>query len=201
MQSRVMLAGGRLRFISKSLAGRSLVRIVEEELIAVGIIDHQEPVAPPAFLDRSALAFEISPQRIEGRHRGLVGLRLDVQGDEHQPSAELLGPLAGKDERAALPLHLGDERLAVLLEAPGAREAETVHVEADRCVDIGHVEDGAGEPVGHRLEARSPRMKTTFFMRLEFYTPLMSSWLMRTQNRSSRSSRRDRTAGEHGMRR
>src|SRR5215470_11921862 len=40
--------GGRLRFISKSLAGCSLVRIVEEELIAVGIIDHQEPVAPPA---------------------------------------------------------------------------------------------------------------------------------------------------------
>src|SRR5258708_5160671 len=145
---------------SLSLAGSSLVRIVEEELIAVGIIDHQEPVTPPAVLDRSALGFELSPQRIEGRDRGLVGLRLDVQGDEHQPFADLLGPLAGKDERAALPLHLGDERLAVLLEAPGAREAETVHVEADRCVDIGYVEDGAGEPVGHRLEARSPRMKT-----------------------------------------
>ena len=152
--------GGRLRFISKSLAGCSLVRIVEEELIAVGIIDHQKPVAPPAVLDRSALGFELSPQRIEGRDRGLVGLRLDVQGDEHQPFADLLGPLAGKDERAALPLHLGDERLAVLLEAPGDREAETVHVEADRCVDIGHVEDGAGEPVGHRLEGRSPRMTT-----------------------------------------
>jgi hypothetical protein len=29
-----------LRFISSSIAGRSLVRIVEEELIAVGIVDH-----------------------------------------------------------------------------------------------------------------------------------------------------------------
>src|SRR5204862_1623244 len=43
----------------------------------------------------------------------------------------------------------GDERLAALLEAPGVREAETVHVEADRRVDMGHVEDGTGEPVGH----------------------------------------------------
>ena len=46
MQSRHAGAAGRLRFISNNLAGRSLVRIVEEELIAVRIIDHQEPVAP-----------------------------------------------------------------------------------------------------------------------------------------------------------
>jgi hypothetical protein len=37
---------GRLCFISSNLAGCSLARIVEEELIAVGIIDHQKPVAP-----------------------------------------------------------------------------------------------------------------------------------------------------------
>jgi hypothetical protein len=36
----------RLCFISSNLAGRSLARIVEEELIAVEIIDHQKPVAP-----------------------------------------------------------------------------------------------------------------------------------------------------------
>src|SRR5215475_9616369 len=37
-----------LRFIC-FLAGYSLVRIVEEKLIPVGIIDHQEPVAPRTF--------------------------------------------------------------------------------------------------------------------------------------------------------
>jgi hypothetical protein len=41
---------GRLCFISSNLAGCSLVRIVEEELIAVEIIDHQKPVAPPTLL-------------------------------------------------------------------------------------------------------------------------------------------------------
>jgi hypothetical protein len=35
-----------LCFISSNLAGCSLARIVEEELIAVEIIDHQKPVAP-----------------------------------------------------------------------------------------------------------------------------------------------------------
>ena len=37
---------GRLCLISSNLAGCSLARIVEEELIAVEIIDHQKPVAP-----------------------------------------------------------------------------------------------------------------------------------------------------------
>jgi hypothetical protein len=63
--------------------------------------------------------------------RSLMGLRLDVQGDEHQPFADPLGPSDAEDERAAPPIHLGDERLAVLLEAPGAREAEPGHVKAE----------------------------------------------------------------------
>ena len=44
-----------LCFVSSDLAGRSLGRIVEEELIAIGIIDHQKPVAPRTLLDRNAL--------------------------------------------------------------------------------------------------------------------------------------------------
>jgi hypothetical protein len=79
--------------------------------------------------------------------RSLAGLWLDVQGDEHQPFADLLGPLAAEDERAALPVHLGDERLAVLLEVPGAREAEPVHVKTERSFNVRNVQDGAGEPV------------------------------------------------------
>jgi hypothetical protein len=66
---------------------------------------------------------ELRPQRIKGCDRGLVGFRLNVQGDEYQPLADLLGPLAGKDKRAALPLHLGYECVTVplkgqLLEKP-----------------------------------------------------------------------------------
>jgi len=55
---------GRLCFISSSLAGCSLARIVEEELIAVGIIDHQEPVTPRTLLDRNAHGLEFRAQRV-----------------------------------------------------------------------------------------------------------------------------------------
>ena len=60
------------------LAGCSPVRIVEEELIAIGIIHHQEPVAPPPFLDRNALGLELFAQRIQCGGRGLGRLLLDV---------------------------------------------------------------------------------------------------------------------------
>ena len=50
---------------SSNLAGGSLVRIVEEELIAVGIVDHQEPVAPRTILDRNALGLEFGAQRVQ----------------------------------------------------------------------------------------------------------------------------------------
>ena len=52
------------------------VRIVEEELIAVRIIDHQQPVAPPTLLDRCAPALELCAQRVQRSDRGLVRLRL-----------------------------------------------------------------------------------------------------------------------------
>jgi hypothetical protein len=114
--------------ISSNLAGRSLVRIVEEELIAVGIIDHQEPVAPGTLLDRNALGLEFGAQRVQRGDRGLARLWLDVQGNEHQPLANLLRPRVGQDKRAALPVDLCDMRSAVLVVAPGAREAEPVNV-------------------------------------------------------------------------
>src|SRR5262245_59092723 len=47
-----------------------LVRIVEEKLVAVGILDHQQPVAPVPVLDRSAAALELDAQRVERRNRG-----------------------------------------------------------------------------------------------------------------------------------
>src|ERR1700730_14668492 len=119
-------APGPLRFVSTNLAGCSLVRIVEEELIAVGIIDHQEPVAPRTLLDRNALSLEFPAQRVQRGDRGLARLRLDVQRNEHQPLANLLRPRVGQDKRAALSVDLGDTRSAVLVVAPGTREAKPV---------------------------------------------------------------------------
>ena len=41
-----------------------LVRIREEKLVAVEILDDQDPVAPLAFLDRNAAGFELGAQPI-----------------------------------------------------------------------------------------------------------------------------------------
>ena len=48
--------------------------------------------------------------------------RLDVQGNEHQPLADLLRPLVGQDEGAAPAVDLGDVRPTIPLNAPGDRE-------------------------------------------------------------------------------
>jgi len=53
---------------------------------------------------------------------GLVHRRLDVQGNEHQPLADLLRPLVGQDEGAAPAVDLGDVRPTIPLNAPGDRE-------------------------------------------------------------------------------
>src|SRR5258708_7863866 len=127
---------GRLCFISSNLAGCSLVRIVEEELIAVEIIDHQKPVAPRTLLDRNALGLEFCAQGVQRGDRGLARLRLGVQGNEHQPLANLLRPRVVQAKRAALPGDLCDMRSAVLVLAPGAREAEPVNVKAKRGLDV-----------------------------------------------------------------
>jgi hypothetical protein len=66
-----------------SLSGR----IVEEELIAVGIVDHRDPVAPRTLLDRNAPGLEFRAQSVQRGDRGLARRRLDVEGNEHQPLA------------------------------------------------------------------------------------------------------------------
>src|SRR2546427_8900591 len=129
-------------------ASKCLVRIVEEELIAVGIIDYQEPVSRRTLLDRNALGFEFRAQRVERSDRTLPFRWLDVQGNDHQPLANLLRPRVGQDKRAALPIDLSD---AVLVVAPGTREAEAVNVKTERGLNVCHVQDGTREPVCHRL--------------------------------------------------
>src|SRR5580698_11156472 len=129
-------ARNRLRLVSSTLAGRSLARIVEEELIAVGIIDHQEAVAPRTLLDGSALGLEFRAQRVQ---RGDLRLRLGVQGNEHQPLANFLRPGVGQNKRAALPVDLCDVRSAVLVVAPGARITKQVNVKEERGLNIRYV--------------------------------------------------------------
>src|SRR3954454_22764278 len=85
---------------SNTVAGRRLVGIVEEELIAVGIIDHQEPVAPRTLLDRNALGLELRAQRVQRGDLGLARFLLDVKGNEYQPLPNLRGPTVGQDQRA-----------------------------------------------------------------------------------------------------
>jgi hypothetical protein len=80
MKSRQPNAARRLRFMFNNLAGSSLARVVEEELIAIGVIDHQETIAPLTFLDRNALGLEFRAQRVQS---GDLRLRLEVQGNEY----------------------------------------------------------------------------------------------------------------------
>src|ERR1700750_2223341 len=90
----------------RNLAGCSLIGIVEEELMAVGIIYHQEPISPRTFLYWNALGFEFCAQRVQRSDRALRRRWLNVQGNEHQPLTNLLRPRLGQDKRAALPIDL-----------------------------------------------------------------------------------------------
>lgn len=55
-----------------------LLRIAEEQLVAVRVIDHKEPVTPLAILDRNLLGFELRAPRIQ--RRGSGHLSVDCRG-------------------------------------------------------------------------------------------------------------------------
>jgi hypothetical protein len=69
--------------------------------------------------------------------------------EKHQTFADLLRPLVGEDERAALAVNLSNEHSAVVLEAPRHREAESVDIKAERGLNARDVKHRAGEPLGH----------------------------------------------------
>src|SRR6204780_5553524 len=75
-------AAGRLRFIANSLAGRSLGRGDEEELIALRIISHQKAVPPRTNLDRNALGLESRAQHVQRGCSALGRLLLVVHGND-----------------------------------------------------------------------------------------------------------------------
>ena len=45
----------------------------------------------------------------------------------------------GQDQRASLPIDLGDATFALLVESPRAREAEPFHVKAERRLHVSYV--------------------------------------------------------------
>jgi len=55
------------------------------------------------------------------------------------PAAARTRLAAGLPGWAALPVHLGYECLAVLIEAPGAREAEPINIKAKGSLNVGYV--------------------------------------------------------------
>src|SRR6185437_795438 len=84
----------------------------------------------------------------------------------HQSLADLLRLHArvircvGKNQRAALTVNLRGARFSLLVIAPGAGETEAFNVKAQRGLNIGDVQDGTREPVGHRIcsfESATPR--------------------------------------------
>jgi hypothetical protein len=75
-------------------------RVIEAKLIAVGIVDHEEPIAPRAVLHRNAVGFESCTERVEC---GDLSIWLGVEGDEDEALADLLGPVAGEEDRLVKP--------------------------------------------------------------------------------------------------
>src|SRR5579884_738628 len=117
--------------MSSSHAGSILVRIVEEELIAVGIVDYQETIAPRTFFDHNSPGLEFGAECIQCGDRAFACRRLDIQGNEHQPLADFLRPSVGQDERASLAIDLRDMHPAVLFVAPRTRESEAINIEPE----------------------------------------------------------------------
>src|SRR5579883_1714644 len=131
-----------------SSVGCSLARIVEEELIAIGIVDHNTPVTPRTFLNRNTPGLELRAQCIHCRDLGLA--RFGIQRNEYQPFANLLRPLVGQDQRAALPFRLRHACSAVLFITPEAGKSKPFHIKAERRINVSNVQDGTGKPVCHR---------------------------------------------------
>jgi len=70
----------------------NLVRIIEEELIAIGIVDDQEPITPRTLLNRNAPSLKFHAKSIQ---RSDLRLRFNIKRNEHQPLTNLLGPCVG----------------------------------------------------------------------------------------------------------
>src|ERR1700761_5776971 len=84
------------------------VWVVEEKLIAVGIVDDQEAVAPRAFFDRYSFTLKLFSQRVEGGGACLWCGRVDVERNEENSFADLAGPGVSQKNGTARSVDLGD---------------------------------------------------------------------------------------------
>ncbi len=127
-------------------AGWDFIRVVEEQLVSVEIVDHQKPITPRTVLGRNTLGFELFSQRVQSSN---LLLHRDVEGDEYQALARLLRPRIREDESAARPFDLRNMRFSILIVAPGAGESKLVNVKAQGSFNVCYMENGTREPVCH----------------------------------------------------
>src|ERR1700756_655853 len=92
-----------------------IVRIGEEQLVAVRVFDNHGVVAPPAIPDRCAPVLEFDPERLQRRQ---------VDRDEDAAAPGLFGLLAVEEDFAILAVDLTDKNLSVLRVAVAFDEAE-----------------------------------------------------------------------------
>src|SRR5207253_2227851 len=107
----------------------SVRRVRKVKLVAVGVHYDHESVTPVPIFHVHSPSFQLRAQGIQ---------HFDIERDEHEALAYLIGPLRGENERAALPLDLSDPSLPLFLITPWLAEPKLLHVEIDRSVDLRH---------------------------------------------------------------
>lgn len=114
-----------------------IVRIGKPELVAVGILDDHQPLAPPTVLEHDALRQKISAERI------MFGV---AEGKIDRALADPVRPLRVEQKRAIVPADPGRKGATVLIVPPVHREAELVDVECRGCAGVANEQDRAIGP-------------------------------------------------------
>src|SRR5438132_8181034 len=127
----------------------SVRRVRKVKLVAVGVHYDHEPVTPVPIFHVHAPSSQLRAQGIQ---------HFDIERDEYEALAHLVGPLRGENERAALPLDLSDPSLPLFLITPWMAEPEPLHVEIDRSVDVRHEQHRPRKPlVAHDVTLQGGR--------------------------------------------
>src|SRR6187455_550203 len=142
--------------VSRGLA--RLVRIGEPELVAVGVLDDHQSLAPPAVLERHALRQQVGAQRVVLRR---------AEAEIDRALARLVRRLRMEQEAAVVAADPGRRRSARLLVTPVHPEAERVGVEGGGGAGVADEEDrAAGPTVGHGAIDPSARIGRCIRLRM-----------------------------------
>src|ERR1700722_5780913 len=126
-----------------------VLRVGEEQLVAVRIFDDHRVITPPAILDRRTAALEFCPERLQ---------RFDVYGDEDAALPVFLGLLAIEEDFAILAVDLSDEDLPILFVAGGFGEAELFGIERDGPLYTFDEENWTRIPDAHSMDPPTASM-------------------------------------------